>query len=308
MSYSQNIEQTHKTTFGNNVMLVAQQLRNPFMGAITEMPATGEAHSVADLFGTVEYMYAEERARRNPENPVNATRRWVVMPPAIESGQYIDKEDKFKAAMDPTGTVVRVHTAAVTRGWADRILGIRKQADGGFAVTDGGILGKAREGKTPGTGTDLPGTQYVPVAATGLTIEKLRAVKLELNQADFGLEQENTLYAAVTPKQIDDLLAIAQQASNSLNAFNIEQLRSGKPTPLLGITWIVTNRLPLNAAGDRLCPVWDKSNIIGGVWQGIQGDIWNDTSAKNLPYAHVDAMIDVVRAQDKGVVVIECNE
>ena len=308
MSYEQKIEQHHRVTFGNNVTLVAQQLRNPFMGSITETPCTGEAHSVADLFGTVEYMYAEERSRRNPENPVRGSRRWVVMPPEIESGQYIDKEDKFKSAMDPTGNIVRAHTAAVTRGWADRILGIRKLDDGTFKVMDGGILGRAREGKTPNEGIALPAGQYIPHASTGLTLEKLRAVKLKLNQADFGLEEENTLFAAITPKQIDDLLAIAQASSNSLNAFNVEQLRTGKPTPLLGITWLVTNRLPLDAAGNRLCPVWDKSNIIGGVWQGIKGDIWNNPNAKNLPYVHVGAMIDVVRAEDKGVVVIECDE
>jgi len=308
MSYSQLLEQHHRVTFANNVMLVAQQRRNPFMGAVTEMPATGEAHSVADLIDAGEYSYAEERSRRNPENPVSGSRRWVVMPPEIESGQYIDKEDKFRAAMDPTGKIVETHTLRVTRGWADRILGIRKQSDGSFAVTDGGIMGKAREGKTPGVGTDLPAGQIVADGASGLSIEKLRAAKLLLNKADFGLEEENTLYAAVTPEQIDDLLAIAQASSNSLNAFNVEQLRTGKPTSLLGITWIVTNRLPKNSDGHRLCPIWDKNNIIAGVWQGIQGNAWNDTSAKNLPYVHVGAMVDVVRAQDKGVVILECVE
>lgn len=308
MSYAQLIEPHHRMTFGNNVMLVAQQMRNPFMGAVTEVPCTGEAVSVADLFDQGEYVYGEERTRRNIETPVSGSRRWLVYPPRILRGSYIDREDKFKSAMDPTGNIVATHTASVTRGWADRLLGIRRLDDGSFRVTDGGILGIAREGKTPGVGTDLPTSQYVAHGSVGLTIEKLRKVKLKLNTADFGLEEENTLYAAITPQQIDDLLAIAQTSSNSLNAFNIEQLRTGKPTPLMGITWIVTNRLPKTAGGLRLCPVWDKRNIIAGVWQGIKGDMWNDTSSDNLPYVRVDAYVDVVRAQDKGVVVIECTE
>lgn len=36
--------------------------------------------------------------------------------------------------------------------------------------------------------------------------------------------------------------------------------------------------------------------------------MWNDTSAKNKPYVHVGAYIDSVRLQDKGVVVLECQE
>lgn len=36
--------------------------------------------------------------------------------------------------------------------------------------------------------------------------------------------------------------------------------------------------------------------------------MWNDTSADNLPYATVDTYADCVRAEDKGVVVIECKE
>lgn len=308
MSYAQLVEAHHRTTFGNNVLLVAQQLRNPFMGAVTEIPCTGEAHSVADLFGSVEYLYEEERSRQSPENPVSASRRWVVYPPAIETGQVIDKEDKFKMAMDPTGNIARSHSAAVTRGWADRLLGIRRQSDGTFDVTDGGILGIAREGKTPGSGTALPGSQYMPHGSTGLTMAKLIEAQEALNLAEFGMEEENTLYCAITPRQVTDLLNIAAASATPLNAFSIEQLKTGKPTTLMGITWIRTNRLPVNAAGNRLCPIWDKRNIIAGVWQSIKGDIWNRPDLKNLPYVYVSAHLDAVRAQDKGVIVIECDE
>lgn len=303
------VEQHHRLQYAASVTMVAQQQRNPLMGTVTEMAATGEAQSVADLIHQVEYLYGEERSRRNPENPVSGSRRWVVMPPEIESGQYIEKEDKFRTATDPTSTYVRAHTVAVTRGWADRLLGIRKTA-GGFLVVDGGILGKAREGKTPGVGSDLPAAQYIAHGGVGLTLDKLRAAVKKLKKADFGIDgMLDPLYCAITPDQEDDLLGIAAASGANLNTFNIEQLRSGKPTPLMGVNWILTNRLPLKAiGGPRFCPIWAKSNIIAGVWQGIEGRMWNDTSAKNLPYAHVGAYVDCVRAEDKGVVVIECTE
>jgi hypothetical protein len=301
------VEQHHKLTYRDNVIMVAQQTKNPLMGAVTEMPVKGEAVRVADLLNAIEYVYGEGRSRRNVENPVGGSARWLVRPDCIESGQYIDIEDKLDMAVDPTSNFVRAHTMAVTRGWADRLLGVRKQGTA-FVVTDGGIMGFAREGKTPGAPTALPATQTVPVNANGLTVAKLRQAQLKLNEADFGLEDDgDVLYCMIGPKQKDDLLAIAEASATPLNAFQIQQLIDGKPTMLMGMNWIYSNRLP-KVGNTRLCPVWSKKNIIAGVWEPLQGDLWNDTSAKNLPYARVWARLDCVRAQDKGTVIIECNE
>lgn len=301
------VEQHHKLTYRDNVIMVAQQTKNPLMGAVMEMPVKGEAVRVADLLNAVEYVYGEGRSRRNTENPIGGTARWIVRPDCIESGQYIDIEDKLDMAVDPTSNFVRGHTMAVTRGWADRILGVRKQGSA-FVVTDGGIMGFAREGKTPGAGTALPVGQSIAVAGTGLTVAKLRAAQLLLNEAEFGLQDDgDVLYCMIGPRQKDNLLAIAEASATPLNAFQIQQLIDGKPTMLMGMNWIYSNRLP-KIGTTRYCPVWSKNNIIAGVWEALQGDMWNDTSAKNLPYARVWARIEATRAQDKGVVIIECLE
>jgi hypothetical protein len=301
------VEQHHKLTYHDNVIMVAQQNKNPLTGAVMEMPVQGEAVAVADLVNAVEYVYGEGRSRRNTENPVSGTRRWLVRPDRIKSGQYIDIEDKLDMAVDPTSNFVQAHTKAVMRGWADRILGVRKQG-AAFVVTDGGIMGFAREGNRPGTPTPLPPSQTIPVAGTGLTVPKLRAAQLLLNEADFGLEDDgDVLYCMIGPRQKDNLLAIAEASATPLNAFQIQQLIDGKPTMLMGMNWIYSNRLP-KVGTTRYCPVWSKNNIAVGVWEALQGDIWNDTSADNLPYVRVLARLDAVRAQDKGVVIIECNE
>jgi hypothetical protein len=306
--YSMAVEAHHKLMYAASVQLVTQQTKNPFAGTVTEVMAKGEAQSAADLMGAGEYQYGEDRSRRNPELPVNGTRRWLVRPPVIESGQYIDDEDKFATATDPTSTIVTTHTRRVIRGKADRILGIRR-VDNVFQVTDGGILGAATEGKRGGTVVGLPAGQILPAGGTGLTIDKMRLAKLTLMKADFGIEDDDEMYCAITPEQHDDLIAIAQASTTPLNAFNIEQLKNGKATQLMGLTWIMTNRLPMNAAGTaRLCPIWTKKNVQVGVWQDVKGEMWNDTSAKNKPYAYVSAYIDAVRVEDKGVIAIECVE
>lgn len=300
------VEQHHKLTYANSVTMVAQQMRNPLADAVTTVSAKGEAMSATDLIGTVEYIYTEERSRTNVENPVSGTRRWLIRPPEMASGQYIDDEDKFDMAMDPTSNFVKAHTQAVIRGCMDRIVGVRKQ-NGIYTVSDGGILGNTIEGKRPGSSaTFLPAGQIIAAGGTGLTIDKLRTAILTLNQADFGLDDMDPLYCLISPVQKDNLIAIAQASTTPLNAFNIEQLKTGKPTTLMGITWIVSNRVPKDSAGAWLCPVWAKSNIVEGVWQDIVGDVWNDPHARNKPYVQVTTRRDVVRLQDKGVIAITC--
>lgn len=315
MSFEQLVEAHHKLTYTQNVEMVAQQKQNRLRPAVTIVPASGEARSVADLLGAKEYLRGEDRSRRNPENPTARTRRWLVRPTVIEDGEYVDTVDKFDMAMDPTSALVRNSVVAVERGVFDTILGIQRNTNGTFSIAGSGILGKATSGKRPTTSTDLPSGNFIAhnydpssTGLTGLTLDKLRKVKLDLNRAEFGMEDDDDLYAAISPVQVDDLIGIAAATNQSLNAFAVEQLRSGKPTMLMGINWITTNRLPIDDSGYRMCPVWSKKNVVVGMWQDVRGAMWNDTSAKNLPYIYTSAYVDAVRIEDGGVRVIRCAE
>lgn len=313
--YPVHVEQHHKLMYANSVQMIAQQMRNPIMDAATIVPASGEAMSVRDLVGQVNYVRGEARTRRNVENPVSGSRRWVVYDPEneIKSGQYIDREDKFKTATDPTSNFVKAHTAAVTRGQMDQLLGIEPES-GVFRISRGGLYGIAREGKTPGVGTPLPASQYLNSDSDGLTLAKLIKAVETLNLADFGIDTElDPLYGLISPKQKSNLLSIAAATSANINAFDVKQLESGKPTMLMGVNWILSNRVPVGRAdrpgsNRRLCGIWSKSNLIGGEWEALFGAMWNDTSADNLPYVRVRTNLDAVRAEDKGVVIIPCNE
>lgn len=304
------VEQHHRLQYSTNVLMVAQQKANPLLPAVTMIPATGEAQSVTDLVNQVDYMRGSARRRKNVENPVSGSRRWVIYDPENEilSGQYIDREDKFRTATDPTSTYVQAHTAAVTRGQMDQLLGIEK-VNGVYVVARGGLYGIAREGKTPDAGTPLPASQYLTADANGLTMDKvIKAVEL-LQLADFGIDNDlDPLFGLITPKQKSDLLRIASAIGTSANLFDVKQLESGKPTMLMGVNWIMSNRVPVDASGKRLVGIWSKANLIGGEYEAINGAMWNDTSADNLPYCRVRTNLDAVRAQDKGVVVIPCTE
>ena len=313
MSYRQTVEAHHRLTYQNNIRMVAQQMMNPLRNAVTVVPASGEAQDMADLVDKVEYQEGEDYSQRNPENPPKRIRRWLVRPTVIQSGQLITKEEKFDQSQDPTSVLVTTHTKAVERGVFDRILGVRKKSDGSYEVSGGGILGAVHEGKTPSSQKSLPVGNFVAVnqdedAAAGLTLNKMRFATESMELEDFGMEADDEVYGLITPKQKTDLLKLAFETGKNLNPFDVEQIRNGKPGSLLGINWIFTNRLPKDNSGYRLVPLWTKANIVCGMWQDVEGDLFNDTSKRNLPQCLVDAYPAAGRIEDQGVRVIRCLE
>lgn len=314
MSYQAIVEPHHRLQYSNNVRMVAQQMRNPLRAAVTIVSASGEAQDIADLVGQTDYQEGEDYAQRNPEITPSRARRWLVRPKSIEIGQTITKEEKFDQAMDPTSVLVRNQVATVERGVFDRILGVKKKSGGGYELSGGGIMGSVHEGKTPTTTTALPTGNYIAVdyddgsTAIGLSKAKLRAATEAMELGDFGLETEDEVWGAITPKQKTDLLELAFSTGANLNPFDVEQIREGRPGRLLGINWIFTNRLPTDSNGYRLVPIWTKANIVCGMWQDVEGQMWNNTERKNLPYIFTDAYPACGRVQDVGVRVIRCNE
>ena len=309
MAYEKTVEPHHKLTFNGNVTMVHQQMLNPLRAAVTiAQGCKGEAEDIADLIDALDYLEGEDYARRNPENVAKNTRRWLTRPTVIETGQYITKEETFDKAMDASSTLLRNHVKAVERGVFDRILGVRKNGAGGFEIAGGGIMGAVHEGKTPTGLVHLPDANYVPHNAQGLTAEKLRDSCEAMELEDFGLESDDEIYGLISPKQKTDLINLALATKTSLNPFDLEQIRNGKPGQLLGINWLFTNRLPHDADGNRLIPIWTKANVVAGFWQDVDGRMWNDTSKKNLPYIYCDAYPTAGRLEDKGVRIIRCVE
>lgn len=311
-TYPAALEQFHVTTYQNNLGLIAQQMTNLLLPTVTVMSGTGEVMAASHMVKPVKAQREELRSRRNPENPAEGVRRWLHKLPAIESGQVLDREDDFRMALDPTSTLLSDHIAAVQREVQATILGVSEHTGSGrWLVTGRGILGTATEGKTPTSTVSMPGSQTIAHGGVGLTLTKLRQAIKMLRKREFGMSDTDQIYAGISPDEADDLIGIAAAATGSLNAFTIEQLRSGKPTDLMGITWIMSNLMPHTAAtGDpvRIVPMWTKRNIVVGEWQGIKGNMWELPDQKRLPYMFVNAVYDATRIQDYGVVSIQCQQ
>ena len=303
MSFDQLVEQHHRMMFRDEFMLATQYRGSKLRRYVTEQPATGEGAVAADIIGQVNYRRGTGRRRTNIENVPKRTRRWLIYRDPIETGQYLDSEDKFRQASDASSRLMNAHVMAIRRGIDDTILGL----DENGALSDGGILGAVSEGKRPGNaGTALPSAYKTVHNSQGLTIAKLRAARKKLGLDENDLEFV-TPVMAITTNQHDDLLGIVENASATLNMLEQPAVVEGKVKRLMGFEFVEVNRLP-KVSNIRSCPVWIKDKIVLGVWQDIDPDMWNDTHARNTPYIHVDAYMDATRTEDLGVHVIEAQE
>jgi len=302
MAFDTRVEASHQLGLSDAVSMALQQFGSKLRQYVTEKPASGEAIPASDLISPVNYQRGSGRRRSNIENPAARERRWLEYKDPIETGQYLDKEDVFRSAMNPTSELIATHTAAIGRGIDDIILGL----DINGTVTDGGILGRVMTGKRLSGSSVLPAANTVVHGSAGLTLAKLRAVRKALALAENDMDRAMPVMA-IGAEQADDLIGLASATASSLNPFELQQLESGKITQLMGFKFVEIQRLPLSGT-TRTCPVWLPEMVMLGVWQDVVSGMWNDTAARNTPYMNIDCYMDCARKQDGGVFAIECTE
>lgn len=301
------VEAHHKLSFEANVQLATQRYGSKLRKYVTEKPCTGEGAVAANLIMPIRAIRDVGRRRANIQTTAERKRRWLVYRDPIAVGDYIDNEDVFRQTGEPTSELIRNGSMAIGRGIDECILGLNE--DG--TIGEGGILGTIVEGKRPGgAGIALSSGNVTVHGGTGLTITKLRRARKKMGLSEVDLDRV-TPVMAITQNQDDDLLGIVETGTADLNQFEQPQLRDGKVTRLMGFEFVHINGLPVRGAAPNLirsCPVWVPDDIILGVWQDVKTGLWNDTSARNTPYWHIDAYMDCTRREDVGVHVIECVE
>jgi len=274
--------------FGETVEFIVQQKGSRLrQGVRVESGVVGEEAYFDQLAPTA----AVKKTTRNADTPLVKSdhRRRRVSLFDYEWADLIDKQDKLKMIIEPENSY------AVNAAWA---LG-RSMDDEIIAAFNG----TAYTGKTGSTAVTLPASQQIAVAATGLTLDKLRSAKEILDSAD--VDPEMKRYIAVTPKQITDLLEDTNVTSSDYNT--VKALVQGQLNTYLGFDFIVSNRLPLDGSGDRLCFAWAMDGILLAVAQELTAKVTerDDKSYANQVYLALG--IGATRMQEDKIVEIACD-
>lgn len=174
--------------------------------------------------------------------------RWVNMPLPMNFGRIVDDIDLLQTNIEPTGAFVTGAVESLNRDMTDAF----------FRA----FYGTAKTGETGATSTSFTAGNIIAVdvgagAATGLNLEKLRAVRKLAQQqfVDFSFERP---VMALNAKAHDDLLALTQVVSSDFNGQK-PVLVDGKVTSFLGIDFVMTEQIPTDANGYYQLPFWVPS-------------------------------------------------
>ncbi|MEG0587636.1 MAG: phage capsid protein [Akkermansia sp.] len=152
----------------------------------------------------------------------------------------------------------------------------RKQTDG----ICGGILAPNYTGDDGATIEELDTAptsfNVIPVdykasgtkTASGMLLDKIALLRARYQMLDmFKAGRGEEIVIAITPAQHMDLLLMEQTQNRN---YGFSSLTNGEVNSFLGVKFLVTNMLPLDASGNRLCVAWLKSRIEFGVWKDAQ--------------------------------------
>jgi hypothetical protein len=284
-----NINTAAVKQFGSNIEMLVQQKGSKLRNACRiESGIVGEEAYFDQLAETA----AVAKTVRNSDTPLvksDHRRRRVTMYD-YEWADLIDKEDQLKMLIDPQSAYVQNAAWALGRSCDDLIIAA--------------FSGTAYTGKAGGTSTSFTAANQIAVAASGLTIGKLINAKEILDAADVDPQEER--YIAVTAKQVSDLLNTTEVKSADYNT--VRALVAGQVDTFLGFKFILCNRLAVDGALSRICPVWAKSGMLLAVAKDINSriDVRPDKSYATQVYASMG--IGATRMQEEKCAEIYCAE
>ena len=153
---------------------------------------------------------------------------------------------------------------------------VRTQADG----VCGGILAPNYTGDDGATIEELDTApdsfNVIPVdyaakgtkTAAGMLIDKIALLRTRYQMLDmFKAGRGEEIVVAITPAQHMDMLLLEQTQNRN---YGFQSLTNGEVNAFLGVKFLVTNMLPLDEDGNRMCVAWLKSRVEFGVWKDAQ--------------------------------------
>lgn len=263
------------------IELLLQQKGSRFMKAVRTDSFTGSGGRPISQLGAVT---AREKIGRAVTSPIIETphaARWIE-PRDFDWGDTIDLQDLLRMNNNPESSYVQNGKNALARAMDDVFI----QA----------YYGSAKVGKD-GTGTAVSFTSANEVAAggTGFTVDKLRAGVKILRKAEVDMDNE-TIYCAITAEEVDDLFNETQMISLDYNTNAV--LVDGKVRPFMGVNFILSERLPFSTGTTRRCPLWAKSGVMIGTWNGVTTKIDQRADLSYAWYTYVAQTFGATRLEE----------
>lgn len=280
-----------------NVELLLQQKDSRLSDKVTIGTYTGKAASVVEQFGEATAVEKTSRHSDTPLLDLSQDKRWVS-PRDYEWASLIDNEDRLRAIIELTSPYAQAGAAAMNRKKDDIILAAL------FATAYVG-----ENGTTPESfGTVGSGTYDVGVntggTASGLNVAKLQLGIQKLMLANKG-ELDEAVYAAISSYEHDLLLKETQVANKDYGGVAV--LVDGKVKRFMGVDFTITERLTVTS-GNRLVPMWLKSGMHLGMWNGMRAEIGPRPDKSYATQVYLAMTLGATRTQLGKIIRLNCDD
>jgi hypothetical protein len=280
-----------------NTELLLQQQDSRLRNTVTVGSYVGKAASVVEQFGEAT---AIERTSRHADTPLldlSQDKRWVH-PRDYEWATLIDNQDRLRAIIELTSPIAMAGAAAMNRKMDDIILeaifGTNYTGENGTTSESFGTVGSGAYD----VGVNVGGT------ASSLNVAKLQSAIRLLMTANKG-ELMEPVYGAISSFEHDALLKEVQIHNTDYGGSAV--LVDGKVSKFMGVTFIVTERLTITS-GNRLVPVWLKSGMHLGMWDGLTAKITERNDKGHATQVYLAMTLGATRTQLGKQVRVSCDD
>jgi len=279
--------------YANTISLLLQQKESRFESAVTTGSYIGKQASPVDQIAAIEMLPVTTRFA--PMGRVDAAldRRWVL-PSDFELPQLIDSFDKLRLLNDPSSKYLENAMNAANR---------KKDA-----LIYASFFAAAKTGVEGGTSTAFGTNQFVSVdtggAASGLNLAKLKAAKQILMANEVDLDSD-PIFCAIDADEHNNLLNEVQIVNTDYNDRPV--LVDGRIRSFLGINFIqyerVTTATDDQAGTSKQIPMWAKSGMHMGTWNGVETNISQREDLSGRPWqAYMAMTMGATRLEENKIV------
>lgn len=214
---------------------------------------------------------------------------------------------------------------ALSRMHDEVILGVTEDTDNTYRIRTqedgicGGIFGINYVGDDGSTveaiDTSENSFQVIPVdfvakgtkTVAGMIIDKIAELKCRYQIINaWRAGKGDDIVVAISPKQHMEMLLMEQTQNRN---YGFSSLTNGEVNEFLKVKFLVTNMLPIDEQGNRLCCAWLRSRVKFGVWRDAQFRVEARSEYVDVrEQITVKAALGATRLDNKTVFLLPCKE
>lgn len=257
-----NSNALYSQQYATAVELAAQQTMPRIASTFMPESITGSGATVVNLIDVGE---AEERTELyTPIIPsdVDHRRPWVY-PRHFDKAVLFDNIEAMQTNANPTSTYVQGIVNAINRKCDDEAI-LRFFADRQISTGTNAATGTTTDSFSSSRqiSVDIGGN------ASSLNVEKLQAILEAMRGVEVGVEEDEIINIAITPKQEHQLMNEIEVISSDFTVKRIMDAGTMIGSGYMRFNWILSNRLLLDGNGYTRIPVWTKRGMCFGTWNG----------------------------------------